>query len=661
MNDLVGEKALKIGSELENAASTLKLLADYVTYIYQNSERFGAVPFNHCRFNTGTKREMQWMLSPGMSAETTGQTADLEQAGVLQETFLLGNMQGLFEPVISGNPNISCIYTTSASGVNTAYDDKSLLKLSDDISSDVVDLRTEASAWYFEAARDLELKVTDTYQDSFGRGLCITFSAPYFGENGQFVGVIGMDFLIRDLSENILNTAVSENGYSVLVNVRNTENPHMIAAPEMDMTNQNDMELFLGNSWKTVLDHIDREESGVEQSLLVNRDQTGVYIIWAPIELTDWTVAFVLPKNDITGPSEQIRVLVGDMTDGVIADTENQIAFTMIVLISVLILVLLITSLIAVRISGKITQPIMSLAQDVKKIGTGNLDYKSNIKTGDELEELSVSFQKMTVQLVEYITNLSYVTAEKERIGAELSVATQIQSSMLPSIFPPFPNRNEFDIYATMLPAKEVGGDFYDFFLLDEHRLAIVMADVSGKGVPAALFMVIAKTLIKNNAQSGKTPDEVFNTVNDMLCENNEAGMFVTAFMGVLDVRTGQFTYVNAGHNLPLIKYKGGDFEWLKGKRSLVLAGMEDTVYASNDITLSPGDVIYMYTDGVTEAVNNENELFSDPRLLEVANKYKDIHIKELLINIKTEIDLFAGGAQQADDITMLAMKISEL
>lgn len=258
------------------------------------------------------------------------------------------------------------------------------------------------------------------------------------------------------------------------------------------------------------------------------------------------------------------------------------------------------------------------------------------------------------------IEHASREQAEKERIGTELDVARKIQSGLLPSVFPPFPKRDEFDIYATMLPTKEVGGDFYDFFLIDENTLAVVMADVSGKGIPAALFMVIAKTLIKNNAQYGKSPKDVFETVNHLLCENNEAGMFVTAFMGYLDIPSGKFTYVNAGHNPPLIKL-GQRFDWLKSKPGFVLAGLEDIFYKQGEFTLNPGDELFLYTDGVTEAVNNDKELFGDPKLLEAANRYLNLPLKEFTVSIKHEIDRFAEGAEQADDITMLALRYKGL
>ena len=243
---------------------------------------------------------------------------------------------------------------------------------------------------------------------------------------------------------------------------------------------------------------------------------------------------------------------------------------------------------------------------------------------------------------------------------AELNVASHIQKNMLPCIFPPYPEREEFDIYATMMPAKEVGGDFYDFFLIDPDHLAIVIADVSGKGVPAALFMVIAKTLIKNNTAGMTEPKGIFEKTNDQLCENNEEGMFVTAFMGILEISTGVFSFVNAGHNPPLLKRKGQQYDWLSVKPGFILAGMEGMKYQQESITLSEGDELYLYTDGVTEAMNLEEELFTDQRLKEALNRHRELELKELLASMKQEIDQFANGAKQADDITMLALRINE-
>lgn len=282
-----------------------------------------------------------------------------------------------------------------------------------------------------------------------------------------------------------------------------------------------------------------------------------------------------------------------------------------------------------------------------------------NIRTGDEIENVAESVKKMELEINDYIDNLTRVTAEKERIGTELNVAKHIQASLLPCVFPAFPDRPEFDIYASMEPAREVGGDFYDFFIVNDRYLWVTIADVSDKGVAAALFMVISKTLIKNHAEFSQSPSDVFNIVNNQLCENNEVGMFVTAFMGRLDLETGSLTYANAGHNYPLLYKEQQGFDWLKSKPGLVLAGMEGFNYKSHEIMLTPGDRLFLYTDGVTEALNQENELYSDARLLEILNKkgVTKLTLAELLDYIKKDITLFSSGAEQSDDITMLALE----
>ena len=270
-----------------------------------------------------------------------------------------------------------------------------------------------------------------------------------------------------------------------------------------------------------------------------------------------------------------------------------------------------------------VLNPVEKLSEFTTEITkTGNFSKQEiEIKTGDEIEALGQSFNYMMERLEDYIKDLTVVTAEKERIGAELNVATQIQSSMLPCIFPAFPDRDELDIYATMTPAKEVGGDFYDFFMVDERHVAIVIADVSGKGVPAALFMVIGKTLIKDHTQPGRDLGEVFTEVNNILCESNDNGMFITAFEGVLDLVTGEFRYANAGHEMPFIYRKEGGYEAYKIRPGFVLAGMENIKYKEQKIQLNIGDKIFQYTDGVTEATDKDNQLYGMDRLHKVLNE----------------------------------------
>ena len=283
-------------------------------------------------------------------------------------------------------------------------------------------------------------------------------------------------------------------------------------------------------------------------------------------------------------------------------------------------------------------------------------NQRIELRTGDEIEALGQSFNYMLEELERYLDNLAKVTAEKERIGAELGVAARIQSSMLPSCFPAFPKRREFDIFASMTPAKEVGGDFYDFFLTDDDHLALVIGDVSGKGVPASLFMVIAKTLLKNVAQTGLAPGTVLEQVNAQLCENNDAEMFVTVWLGILEISTGRLCCANAGHEYPALRRAGGKFELVKDKHGFVLAGMEGSRYREYELKLFSGDRLFVYTDGVTEATNDEEQLYGTGRLLSALDKQADAPLGALLPAVKADIDSFAGAVPQFDDITMLGL-----
>lgn len=338
--------------------------------------------------------------------------------------------------------------------------------------------------------------------------------------------------------------------------------------------------------------------------------------------------------------------------------------FLITVIFSVTVVIAVLMGLFYVFIRKNIISPIDRLNRATKDM-VGSLEHEDTfhveIHTGDEIEELAKSFAQMYLELREYLRKLSAVTAEKERIGAELDIATQIQADMLPSIFPAFPDREEMDIYALMDPAKEVGGDFYDFFMVDETHLAMVIADVSGKGVPAALFMVIGKTLIKDHTKPGRPLGEVFAEVNRLLCESNKEGLFITAFECVLDLRTGNMVYVNAGHEPPIIAKRNEGYSVCAVTPQFVLAGFEEMAYESGELKLAPGDRIFLFTDGVTEATNADEQLYGMDRLCEVlcANARKPP--QELLQTVKQAVDGFVGEAEQFDDITMLGMELRKI
>lgn len=334
---------------------------------------------------------------------------------------------------------------------------------------------------------------------------------------------------------------------------------------------------------------------------------------------------------------------------------------------TLVIIMIVIASILITGMSLVINRLVVSPIKHMAKAATSFIEEKKEdhagpseisrleVHTKDELEHLCDSIKQMEVDINHYINDLTTITAEKERIGAELDVATKIQSNMLPCIFPPFPGRKEFDIFASMTPAKEVGGDFYDFFLVDEDHIALVMADVSGKGVPAALFMVIAKTLLKNSALAGNSPKTILERVNNQLCENNEAGMFVTVWIGILAISTGKMICANAGHEFPAIRRGDGQYELYKDPHGFVLGGMEGAKYREYEMDFKQGDQLFVYTDGVPEATDQHNELFNNNRMLDTLNQIPGLTPEQLLVQVKKQVDIFVGEAPQFDDLTMLS------
>lgn len=321
--------------------------------------------------------------------------------------------------------------------------------------------------------------------------------------------------------------------------------------------------------------------------------------------------------------------------------------------VSILVSAILATlfALLVVLLNRTVVLGVTSIAASLNRITHGDLDEKVDVRSSKEFASLSDGINSTVDALKRLIAEAA------ARIDKELAYAQQIQFSSLPGKFPAFPDRSEFDIYARMDTAKEVGGDFYDFYLLDGDRLAFLIADVSGKGIPAALFMMTAKTMIKNLAEENYSVNEILTIANQRLCENNEAGMFVTAWMCILNYKTGEAEFANAGHNYPVLRRKDGSFEFLKSRPGFVLAGLETVRYRKNEITFRPGDEIYLYTDGVTEATDVNDALFGDDRLLETLNTGRYEDAKGMCDMVKEDVDKFVGEAPQFDDITMVGLR----
>ncbi len=342
--------------------------------------------------------------------------------------------------------------------------------------------------------------------------------------------------------------------------------------------------------------------------------------------------------------------------------------FTMIYQIVLAIICLLLLFLVIIKPLKKVQENIRLYKEtkDSEKV----VRLLSEIKSSNEIKDLSVDVSELAEEIDEYMDRIKTITTEQERISTELNIATQIQKELLPSVFPPFPERKEFEIYASMNPAREVGGDFYDFFLIDDDHFCMVMADVSGKGVPAALFMVIAKTLIKTRALTGESPAQIMRSVNEQLCDGNSSAMFVTVWLAIVELSTGKGIAANAGHEHPVLRRAGEKFELVKYKHSMVLGSIPDLPFREHEFQMYPGDVLFVYTDGVPEATSADDTMFGTDRMLDALNEViipadetvtddegSVTEMESLLRKVKVRTDEFTGNAPQFDDLTMMAIK----
>lgn len=619
--NVVKDKADLADSELGKYADYIRDFSSYIHDLYQHPEEYvQREVFPPDAASAGVCTMQRYLVSPDISVEATA-----------QERRLLGNLEQLWAPVLSGSKDmITTIYVGTQSGFLLSYDDCADLGVTPGSDESYFDYFQ--SSWYTSAKEAGTVVFTDTYPDAYGRGLTISCAAPFYDAQDQFAGVVCMDILIGDLTSYVIDVALGEGAYAFLVNGRGD----IIASADMKATD---------GAFESILD---ASSAVYEVSAPIINGETGVmltsggvYYAFTPVSSANWKFCVHIPESLVLAPVKAM---------------ERKIIAAIFAFVAALALIIFCVVLMVRRFCRQLTAPLTALGQDVQTISSGDLDYRAEIRSNDEIGDLAVSFNNMAASLKQHIENLTVVTAEKERIGAELDVATHIQKSMLPCIFPAFPERKEFDVYATMTPAKEVGGDFYDFFMVDNTHLAVVMADVSGKGVPAALFMVIGKTLIKDHTQPGKSLGEVFTDVNNMLCDSNSEGLFITAFEGVLDLVTGEFRYVNAGHEPPYLCKQGESFEAYKIKAGFVLAGMEDLRYREGSLQLMPGDRIFLYTDGVTEATDGANQLYGSERLHRVLNANLDAGPETLLPAVKADVDQFVGDAPQFDDITMLCL-----
>lgn len=492
--------------------------------------------------------------------------------------------------------------------------------------------------WY-QIPRELgQSEWSEPYHDEGGgEVLMATYSVPFYrtrdGER-RFAGIVTADISLEHLTEIVSSMQILETGYGFLL----SRNGVFLAHPRSELIMDESVFSLAEERDDPKLREIGRRMAAGEAGFMPYRTIDGIssWTYCAPLENVGWTLGVIFPEHEILA---DIRALMLTMAGMGVAG----------------ILVLMVA---VVFISSTVTAPIRALAAASDKVAAG--DFAAPLperRLQDEVGALTQDFLVMQDSLKDHIQKLMETTAAQERMESELKIAHDIQMSILPKTFPPFPARDEFDLYAHIAPAKEVGGDFYDFFPLGKDLLCFVIGDVSGKGVPAALFMAVTKTLIKSVAKDDVTPDAILAHVNRELAADNDACMFVTLFCGVFNMKSGEIQYANAGHNPPLLVKQNGAVKWLPRSGALVAGAMPEVQYKREKLLLTPGESLYMYTDGVSEAMNPAGDLYSEPRLEKTLSELAGEDVTDIIHKVTDSVHQFADGASQSDDITMMMIR----
>ncbi len=602
-----------------------------------------------------------------------------------QEIALMANIEGFFVRLMEVNDMAESFFITSHHNYTLSVDEPDDVEGSKESIPDVIYNAVETD-WYKQAVEQGKPVFTDVRMFSFYNEPGLFCACPYYDDNSSLLGVAAMEISLENLRILVKDTNLPNAGFCFVLDkngrvILSSQSEAYQAGEEMELPVDLKKDIRTANNQdlSQIAQNMTLGQKGIQ---LAEIDGDEYFVAYAPIECTGWSFATVFAKDDVIAPVEQNKENIELLTADLMDDMERNIDSIVLFMVLSILFLLLFVIKIGQKVSGRFVSSIQKLTNGVRDltkraiVGTlhafGELPEKGNkrsnnsftqrveIHSGDEIEELANCFNIMTEELEGYMNTLVAETAEKERIATELTLAQDIQMGVLPHKFPPFPEHKEFDLFASMESAKEVGGDFYDFYMVDDHRLAVTVADVSGKGVGAAMFMAISKTILKNLLLTGNnlTLSDIMVHANNQLKADNTARMFVTVFIGLLDIRTGLFEYVNGGHNPSLVYEKDkGAFRYLDVEANFVLAGRKNIAYESQSIILKPGDGLFLYTDGVTEAMNDKDELYGEERLLSYLNKSSNANNpRDLIEDISKTIVDFVGDAEQSDDITMLGL-----
>ncbi|MEN6395834.1 MAG: SpoIIE family protein phosphatase [Methanoregula sp.] len=576
-----------------------------------------------------------YLLAPGVA-----------RVDVQDELASLSTMDDVMRPMLASDPRITQVYIGTGSGILYVHPWVSGISTS-------YDPRTRD--WYVRATKTNTLSWSDPYIDASGKGLMVTCSRPVTGNGDGKTWVVGSDVTLSTINTQIINTQIGDQGYALLIDRHgNVVSRPGITAGEKGWDESFETEnLLLSNNTAlaAVASDMVSGKSGIARVPLGDDEK---YIAYAPLESVNWSVAVVVPVNDVIAPAEKTRAQIVNATGETGIQLNQKMDMAKSLFLALFILLFILVTVLSILFARVITRPVAALKSGSEAIGAGDLGYRVKITTGDEFEDLANSFNTMAADLKNHIDELQRTTAEKERFAKELEIAKGIQQSFLPDAPPKI---SGVEIAAKNVPALEVGGDFYDFIPLGKDRWGLVIADVSGKGVPAALFMALSRTLIRASTLANADPAVAIGHANQLICEDSKTSMFVTLFYAILDSRAMTLNYVNAGHNPPLLlKGTSSDVVLLKAK-GIALGVTDDVDLQSVRVDLRPSDILVLYTDGVTEAINDREEEFGEERLFHIIMENRALTADEILEKILAGITVFAGDRPQHDDITLMVLR----
>ena len=643
LNDKTSLQAQLTDEVFHNLAIRVQIMGEYAEKLLSDPE--------------GNPRKEYAAPDSARNGEIVAQTilaSDVDEEAVADRIGLAANMSDMMVTLFGASADTNSCFIALPEGAFIVVDDRSASKFSESGEPVVYDCRTRP--WYQLAVERETLIFTDVEVDAFTGDIGIVCAMPVYVD-GKLAAVVGSDLFLTSMADAI-RSSDEDGGFEVVVN----GNGHVVFSPKnegvfqvVESSNASDLRDGTNPELSAMVADAMKGKTGVR---LVQVGDVAYYMSGAPMETVGWALLYAIEQEKIDAPAQMLRESYQSIADETAQTYLAKRKITSFSAAAVLLTLTILALASAIILGKKIVKPLNLITLKIANLSETNLEFtmEDAFRTDDEIEVLAESFAKLSHRTVEYVAEVRRVTAEKERIGTELHMANQIQESMLPSIFPAFPERKEFDIYAVMDPAREVGGDFYDFFLIDQDHLCMVIADVSGKGIPAALFMMISKIIIQSCAMLGRDAGEILTKTNEALCSNNRMEMFVTVWIGILEISTGRLTAANAGHEYPAIM-TGSRFELLKDKHGLVIGAMPGIMYKEYEMELKPGDKLFLYTDGVAEATHGGDELFGTKRMLEALNREPDAGPEQLLKNVRRAVDQFVGNDEQFDDLTMMCIE----